>query len=60
MKDDLIDDYWLLINPIVLQDGIPLFKQMKRTDLKLVHSKTFASGVVCLHYSRAASRGKEN
>ncbi len=51
MAENLIDEYWLFINPILLGQGIPLFKNIKdRTALKLVKSKIFASGVVCLHY----------
>jgi dihydrofolate reductase len=51
MKLDLIDDYWLFVNPILLGEGMPLFKNIatiKKLDLKKVHS--FTSGVVCLHY----------
>jgi dihydrofolate reductase len=51
MAENLIDEYWLFINPILLGQGIPLFKGIKdRTLLKLVTSKIFSSGVVCLQY----------
>jgi len=51
MAENLIDEYWLFINPILLGRGIPLFKNIKeRTALTLVTSKIFALGVVCLRY----------
>lgn len=51
MAEDLIDEYWLFVNPILLGQGIPLFKSIQdRTALKLVDSKIFPSGVVCLQY----------
>jgi dihydrofolate reductase len=51
MAESLIDDYWLFINPILLGEGIPLFKDIrKRAALILVENHVFASGVVCLHY----------
>ncbi|MEO5893874.1 MAG: dihydrofolate reductase family protein [Ferruginibacter sp.] len=49
MEENLIDDYWLFINPVLLGQGIPLFKNTK-AKLKLLESNVFASGVVCLHY----------
>jgi dihydrofolate reductase len=49
--ENLIDEYWIFLNPVLLGQGIPLFKNIQdRTKLMLVTSKTFASGVVCLHY----------
>jgi dihydrofolate reductase len=51
MEENLIDDYWIFVNPILLGQGIPLFKDLSHEiKLKLLLSETFASGVVCLHY----------
>jgi dihydrofolate reductase len=51
MTENLIDDYWLFVNPILLGQGIPLFTRIKdRVKLKLAATNTFKSGVVCLHY----------
>jgi dihydrofolate reductase len=48
---NLIDEYWLFVNPILLGQGIPLFKNIKdSTSLVLVKSKIFPSDVVCLQY----------
>ena len=53
MQHGLIDEFWLFINPIILGQGIPLFKDVQSiTKLKLVTSSTFNSGVVCLHYQK--------
>ena len=53
MTENLIDDYWLFVNPILLGQGIPLFKGIRdRTKLKLAKANTFSSGVVCLHYEK--------
>ncbi|MFA5046707.1 MAG: dihydrofolate reductase family protein [Paludibacter sp.] len=47
----LIDEFWLFVNPILLGQGIPLFKGVtETTKLKLVETKTFSSGVIALHY----------
>ena len=51
MAENLIDDYWLFVNPVLLGRGIPLFKNLKdRIDLTLVKNHTFKDGVVCLNY----------
>jgi dihydrofolate reductase len=47
----LIDEFWLFVNPILLGNGIPLYKgETETTKLKLIESKTFSCGVIALHY----------
>ena len=50
---NLIDEYQLGVQPIVLGSGLPLFKKIKdRIDLKLLKTKTFGCGAVMLYYER--------
>jgi len=51
MAENLIDEFWIFVNPIVLGQGIPMFKD-KRIKLKLITSKALNSGVVCMHYAK--------
>jgi dihydrofolate reductase len=49
----LVDEFWLFVNPVLLGEGIPLFKNVNElTKLRLVESKTFACGVIALHYEK--------
>lgn len=51
MNLSLIDEYWLLVQPVIVGKGSRLFEGVNdRHDLKLVDTKTFHSGVVVLHY----------
>ncbi|MBB1285338.1 dihydrofolate reductase family protein [Flavisolibacter sp. BT320] len=51
MQQDLIDGYWLFVNPTILGQGIPLFTGAEnKTSLKLVNTTPFACGVTELNY----------
>ena len=51
MQLNLIDGYWLFVNPIILGQGIPLFEGIKdKTTLKLLTTRQFTSGVTELNY----------
>jgi len=52
MPHDLIDEYRLLVYPVVLGRGKRLFDETSHANLKLVESKTFSTGVVKQVYHR--------
>ena len=52
MKLNLIDGYWLFVNPIILGQGIPLFVDIKdKIKLELLTTRQFTSGVTELNYT---------
>lgn len=53
MRENLVDEFWIFVNPVLLGQGIPLFKDIQQiTKLKLMNSHAFSCGVVCLHYAK--------
>ena len=51
IQENLVDGYWLFVNPIILGEGIPLFTNNKeKIKLKLVNAKAFDCGVTELNY----------
>lgn len=53
MNEDLVDEYHLLVHPIVLGQGIPLFRGVQaERPLALESARSLPSGVVSLRYRR--------
>lgn len=51
LKLNLIDGFWLFVNPVVLGEGIPLFTEKQdKIPLQLVSTQQFTSGVTELNY----------
>ena len=53
LNEELIDEFWLFVNPVILGKGRPLFQNItEMTKLKFIGSKTFTCGVIALHYGK--------
>ncbi len=51
IEAELVDEYYLTVNPAILGNGRRLFGDLKnRTDLALADARTLATGVVACHY----------
>ena len=50
IKDGLIDDYHIFINPAAIGTGMQIFGNINRMNFSLVKSIPFGHGVVLLHY----------
>jgi dihydrofolate reductase len=53
MQHDLIDEFWINVNPVLVGSGLPLFSKIPgMLKLKLVRSTAFKCGVIGLQYVR--------
>jgi dihydrofolate reductase len=52
IQQNLIDGYWLFVNPVILGRGVPLFVDIQeRIKLKLLNTRQFTAGVTALDYT---------
>jgi|SRR5882672_12755736 len=49
-NEGLIDEYALILTPVIAGEGKLLFKDVKQFGLKLLSAKSFNSGNILLHY----------
>ena len=51
IKAGLIDEFHLLVNPVVLGEGLPVFNTIdNKQNMQLIKAKSYKCGVVLLHY----------
>ncbi|RPI72250.1 MAG: dihydrofolate reductase [Ignavibacteriales bacterium] len=53
---DLIDEYTVVIVPIILGNGKSFFKNVNTTNLDLVEARSFKNGIIFLSYKRKELR----
>jgi dihydrofolate reductase len=58
LRHDLIDEYRIYVQPVIIGQGKPMFRPSDATvSLRLAEARTFGSGVVLLRYERGTASG---
>ena len=59
LQEDLVDELYLGIVPVLLGAGIPLFPSgFPQRDFKLLENKTYSKGLIALKYARIRKRSR--
>jgi dihydrofolate reductase len=59
LKDDLVDELYLGLVPVLIGEGIPLFPSgFPERKFSLVENKTFSRGMITLKYARSRAKSK--
>src|SRR5690606_28538430 len=54
IKEKLVDEFYLFINPVILGKGMPIFREIDAMQqVKLITAKQFECGIIVLVYSYA-------
>jgi dihydrofolate reductase len=51
-NEGLIDEYLIIVTPVILGNGKLLFKDVKKLDLELLETRNYESGNVLLYYRK--------
>ena len=57
LQEDLVDELFIGLSPVLLGDGIPGFPaKFPQRDFKLIESKSYSNGSVALRYERIRTK----
>ena len=57
LKDDLVDELYLGIVPVLIGEGIPLFpSRFPQREFSLLENKTYSRGLIALKYARVRTK----
>ena len=57
VKEQLVDDFYLFVNPVAIERGLTIFGDTNETlRLKPVETRAFPCGIVLLHFESAENR----
>jgi len=59
LKDDLVDELYIGIVPVLIGEGLPLFPSgFPQREFSLLENKTFSKGLIALKYARVRKKTK--
>jgi dihydrofolate reductase len=59
LKEDLVDELYIGVVPVLIGDGIPLFPSgFPQREFRLLENKTFSQGMIALKYERTRKKKK--
>src|SRR5260370_20752935 len=59
LKEDLVDELYIGIVPVLIGEGIPLFPSgFPQREFSLLENKTFSKGMIALKYARTRKTSK--
>jgi len=60
LQDDLVDELYLGVVPVLLGEGIPLFPSVfPQREFALLENKTYSKGLIALKYKRVRAKRKK-